>query len=224
MLPSKIRQRTPGDKLHKLAEILNVDCPEAMYRRLVSHWKSPASVVLHGHEPLTALTDKSQWADLPDFTQRMMYLDSVTYLPDDILVKVDRAAMQVSLETRVPFLDHRVVEFSWRLPMSMKIRRGESKWILRQVLFNYVPRELIDRPKSGFGVPLDQWLRGPLREWAEDLLAEKRLKDEGYFDPAPIREKWEQHASGQRTWKYYLWDVLMFEAWLQEQTVRVGSL
>jgi len=212
-LPAKINQRMPGDKLHKLAEILATNSPEAMYRCLVSHWKSPTSVVLHADEPPTILTDKAQRADLLDFTQRMMYLDMMTYLPDDILVKVDRASMGVSLESRVPFLDHRVVEFAWRIPLSMKIRQGQGKWLLRQVLYRYVPKALIERPKTGFGIPLDRWLRGPLREWAEELLDEKRLKGEGFFNPAPIREKWLEHLSGQRNWQYHLWDVLMFQAW-----------
>jgi asparagine synthase (glutamine-hydrolysing) len=211
--PDMSAQRSPGDKLHKLAEILPVESPDAMYRGLVSHWKDPASFVLGASEPPTALTDRASWAKLSDFTQRMMYWDSVTYLPDDILVKVDRASMGVGLEARVPFLDHRLVEFSWRLPLSMKIRHGQGKWILRQVLYKYVPIDLIERPKTGFAIPLDQWLRGPLREWTEDLLAEKRLKDDGFFDPAPIREKWEEHLSGRRNWQYPLWGVLTFQAW-----------
>ena len=169
-LPARLRYANPGDKLHKLAEILSVRSPEEIYWELVSHWKKPEAVVIGGIESPTVLTDASRWADLPDFESRMMYLDQVSYLPDDILVKVDRAAMGVSLETRVPLLDHRVVEFAWRLPLSMKIRAGQGKWILRQVLYKYVPRELIERPKMGFGVPIDQWLRGPLREWAESLL------------------------------------------------------
>lgn len=215
VLPEKLRQRSPGDKLHKLAEILAVDSPEAMYLGLVSLWQDPAAVVLGASEPATVLTDRGRWANLEDFTQRMMYLDMVSYLPDDILVKVDRASMGVSLESRVPFLDHRVVEFSWQLPLSMKIRGGQGKWLLRRVLYKYVPKELIERPKMGFGVPIDAWLRGPLRGWAEDLLDEKRLRDEGYFDPVPIRNKWEEHLSGRRNWQHHLWCVLMFQSWLE---------
>lgn len=218
VLPAKVRLRDTGYKLHKLAEILAVELPEAMYRRLVSHWKEPLSIVRNSHEPTTHLTNPLVWPEQDNFTQRMMYLDMLTYLPDDILVKVDRAAMGVSLETRVPFLDHRVIEFAWRLPLSLKIREGEGKWLLRQVLYKYVPRELIERPKMGFGVPIDSWLRGPLRDWAETLLDEKRLREEGFFNPEPIREKWAEHLSGNRNWQYHLWDVLMFQAWLQENS------
>jgi asparagine synthase (glutamine-hydrolysing) len=149
----------------------------------------------------------------------MMYLDGMTYLPDDILVKVDRAAMGVSLETRVPFLDHRVVEFAWKLPLSYKIRNGEGKWILRKMLHKYVPKELVERPKMGFGVPIDTWLRGPLRDWAESLLNEDRLKREGFFRPEPIREKWRQHISRQSDWQYQLWGFLMFQSWMERQSV-----
>ena len=215
VLPAKVRLRNMGDKLHKLADIIAVKSPEEMYRHFVSHWKEPRSVVSGAREPTTLLTDPSIWPELPDFTQRMMYLDTLTYLPDDILVKIDRAAMGVSLETRVPFLDHRLIEFAWRLPLSYKIHNGEGKWLLRQVLYKYVPKKLIERPKMGFGIPIDNWLRGPLRDWASELLDEKRLREEGFFNPEPIRKKWQEHLSGSRNWQYLLWDVLMFQSWLE---------
>jgi len=217
VLPKRLKLRNPGDKPSKLAEILTVETVEALYLAIVSHWKSPTEVVLGSREPLTALTDRSRWSDSPEVFDRMMHLDMLSYLPDDILVKVDRASMAVSLEARVPFLDHRVVEFAWKLPMSMKIHEGQGKWILRQVLKRYVPAAFQDRPKMGFGVPIDSWLRGPLKEWAESLLDEKRLLDEGIFNPDPIRKQWSEHLSGTCNWHYYLWDVLMFQAWLDEE-------
>jgi asparagine synthase (glutamine-hydrolysing) len=188
--------------------------PEELYLGLVSAWKSPNALVLGGEEYPTAIRDRAQWAALPDFAQRMMFLDLITYLPDDILAKVDRASMGVSLEARVPLLDHRVVEFAATLPLHLKIRHGEGKWLLRQVLYRYVPPALIERPKMGFGVPIDAWLRGPLRAWADDLLADDRLRREGFLDPVPIREKWRAHLGGGRNWQYYLWNVLQFQAWL----------
>jgi asparagine synthase (glutamine-hydrolysing) len=212
-LPARLRYSTPGDKLHKVAEILAVRSPEEIYLGLVSHWKTPELLVPGSVEPLMLLTDPGQQADLPDFEHRMMYLDTVTYLPDDILTKVDRAAMSVSLETRVPLLDHRVVEFAWRLPLDMKIRHGQGKWLLRQVLYRHVPQAMMERPKMGFGVPIDQWLRGPLKAWAEALISPERLRREGIFDPEPIQRKWIEHQAGARNWAYQLWDVLIFQQW-----------
>lgn len=217
LLPSGFRQRTPGDKLHKLANVLAVENSEELYLRLVSQWDRPDDVVIGGRERPTAITDRSRWAALPEFPSRMMFLDLISYLPDDILTKVDRASMATSLEARVPLLDHRVVAFAASVPLSMKVRNGEGKWLLRQVLYRYVPRELVERPKMGFGVPIDAWLRGPLRAWADDLLDERRLRAEGYFNPAPIRQKWQEHLSGARNWQNQLWTVLQFQAWLTAQ-------
>lgn len=217
LLPEKWRHVSIGDKVHKLAEVLRTEEPVNMYQSLVSHWKAPHEVVIGGHEPVTALIDGQNWPRVPDFSHRMMHLDMETYLPGDILVKVDRAAMAVSLEGRIPLLDPRIIEFAWRLPLSMKVRNGRGKWVLRQVLYKHVPERLIDRPKMGFSVPIGSWLRGELRDWAEALLDESRLKREGFFNPAPIREKWNEHLQGHRNWQYYLWDVLMFQAWLEAQ-------
>jgi asparagine synthase (glutamine-hydrolysing) len=214
-LPSSLRQANMGDKLHKGAHVLGAADMDELYRGLVSLWTNPANVVLGGVEPATPLT--SLPPHLQDVTgvQRMMALDAITYLPDDILAKVDRAAMSVSLETRVPLLDHRVFEYAWSMPQSMKSREGRTKWPLRQILYKHVPRELIERPKAGFAIPIEQWLRGPLRSWAEALLDEQRIQREGYLDPAPIRAKWQEHLSGRRNWGAHLWTVLMFQAWLE---------
>lgn len=216
IFPRSARYAHLGEKLHKGAIVLASESFDTLYRGLVSHWPDPTCVVVDGQMPPTLLNGNSPKLDGLDNVQRMMALDLLTYLPDDILVKVDRAAMGVSLETRVPFLDHRVVEFAWRLPQSMKLRDGQSKWALRQVLYRHVPKTLIERPKMGFGVPIGDWLRGPLRDWAESLISETRLSDEGYFHPGPIRRKWKEHLSGRRNWQYYLWDVLMFQAWLEK--------
>jgi asparagine synthase (glutamine-hydrolysing) len=205
-----------GDRLHKFADtMLPAQNVGTMYRSLVTHWPKPESVVLGATEPAGLLQDSRVQTAFNDPVDTMCLSDMLTYLPDDILTKVDRAAMGVSLETRVPLLDHRLVEFSWRLPMNQKIRGNTSKWLLRQVLYRHVPRELIERPKQGFGVPLADWLRGPLRDWAEALISTQRLKREGFFDVAQVRSKWDQHLSGQRNWHYLLWDVLMFQAWLE---------
>jgi asparagine synthase (glutamine-hydrolysing) len=212
MVPRRWRPSQAGDKMHKLASIMMGD-EHALYRRLISHWEDPEQIVLGSEERKGIVWDKAVAEIVPDFTERMQYLDTLTYLPDDILTKVDRSSMAVSLEARVPLLDHRVVEMAWRLPRRMKIRDGQSKWVLRQVLYRHVPRQLIERPKMGFGVPIHAWLRGSLREWAEELLGENELRSDGILDPVPIREKWREHLSGHRNWQYHLWDVLMFQAW-----------
>ncbi|MDD3653297.1 MAG: asparagine synthase-related protein [Desulfotomaculaceae bacterium] len=210
------------ERMQKLAGIMAVDSPEAMYLCLLSQWRNPVEVVINATEPPTLFTERDAWVDLPDFTRRVMYLDTVTYLPDDILTKVDRASMGVSLEVRVPLLDHRVVEFTWRVPLGMKVKNGQGKWLLQRVLEQYVPGYLTKRPKMGFEVPIGNWLRGALKDWAEDLLSEARLSREGYFQPEPIRKLWKEHLSGKRDRWYYLWDVLMFQAWLdKEQKVKI---
>lgn len=223
-LPHLLQQTQIGTKLHKVAEILDLRRIDDLYFRLISHF-DPADVVIGGQEPPSRMQSDELLLSGLDDVQRMMAMDGLSYLPDDILVKVDRAAMGVSLESRIPFLDHRVVEFAWRIPQSMKLRDGNGKWILRQVLHKYVPKELIDRPKMGFGVPIDAWLRGPLKDWAETLLDEQRLTREGYFHVGHIRTKWLEHLSGKRNWQYQLWNVLMFQAWLETQTqAAVNSL
>ncbi|HJW05320.1 MAG TPA: asparagine synthase (glutamine-hydrolyzing) [Rhodanobacter sp.] len=215
LLPRRWQLATPGDKAQKLADVLTLSSGPAFFRRLASQWQEPARVVPGAQEPSTLLTAAEASAPTDSLAQWMMAMDAQTYLPDDILVKVDRAAMANSLETRVPMLDHRVVELAWRVPQSQKIRDGQGKWLLRQVLYRHVPRELVERPKMGFAIPLDRWLRGPLRDWAEALLDERRLQQEGYFQPAPIRQKWSEHQAGRRNWQHQLWTVLMFQAWLE---------
>lgn len=217
ILPKKLQLSIPGEKARKLSEVLTLSSGEAFYRQLTSHWTDPASVVINGQEPITLLTDPSAWPKTDCLEHAMMAMDAQTYMSDDILVKVDRAAMASSLETRTPMLDHRVVELAWKMPLEYKIRNGQGKWVLRQVLYKYVPKDLIERPKAGFGIPLASWLRGPLREWAEALLDEKRLRQEGYFHPAPIRKLWLEHLSGKKNWQYHLWNILMFQAWLENQ-------
>jgi asparagine synthase (glutamine-hydrolysing) len=206
----------PGEKAHKLARCLGrANDVDDLYRALVTTWPPNAGVV-YGARPLpTSLDAAVAIRDMAEAEQRWMRWDALTYLSDDILHKVDRASMGVSLETRAPFLDHRVAELAWRLPLHMKIRGGQGKWILRQVLNRHVPRTLIERPKMGFGVPIDAWLREPLRDWAEDLLSDFRLRTDGYLNPAPIRKKWADHMSGERNWEHELWAVLMFQAWLR---------
>jgi asparagine synthase (glutamine-hydrolysing) len=204
-----------GRKIHKIAGALGSKQPLEMYRELLSSWKDPAELVLNSTEPETIVTHPPEWLDRLDFAEQMMYLDAMSYLPDDILVKVDRAAMAVSLESRVPFLDRRVIEFAWQLPLSMKLRDDRGKWLLRQVLDQYVPSSLIDRPKMGFGVPLDGWLRLELRDWAESLLDAQRLEREGFFNVRAVRQQWTEHQSGEFDRSASLWNILMFQAWLE---------
>lgn len=208
-----------GAKLHLSADMLYARSQSelALYYFMVRHWSNASALVLGATNVPTAFTDAALRAPTDDFVSTMMALDMLAYLPDDILAKVDRAAMGVSLETRVPILDHRVVEFAWRLPGEYKVYDGHGKWPLRQVLYKYVPQALMERPKMGFGVPIGSWLKEPLKDWAEALLSESRLKREGFFNPDPIRQKWQEHLSGKHNWQYPLWDVLMFQAWLEQQ-------
>ncbi|WP_201610408.1 asparagine synthase (glutamine-hydrolyzing) [Psychrobacter submarinus] len=217
VIPSKLQLRTPGDKAHKLAGVLNIDNEHECYHRLTSHWQDPASIVIGAKEPMTLITDSNAWPQTDSFQHAMMAMDAQTYMTDDILVKVDRAAMANSLETRVPMLDQRVIELAWRMPLEYKIRNGEGKWLLKQVLFRHIPKELIERPKMGFGIPLHDWLRGPLRDWAEALLDENLLQQQGYFYPAPIRKMWKEHLSEARNHQDSLWSILMFQSWLETQ-------
>ena len=218
VLPKRLGYMAPGDKVHRIAGLLGARSANEVFLDLISLWNG-VNLVPHSRPQLTAVTDPAQWPEGLDFAEFMMYMDARSYLPDDIMVKVDRATMGVSLEARAPFLDHRVAEFAWSLPRNFKVRHGQGKWLLRQILYKHVPRELIDRPKMGFGIPIDRWLRGPLREWAEALLDESRLRNEGYLDAEPIRRKWVEHLSGRRNWQYHLWGILMFQAWLEQEKV-----
>ncbi len=216
LLPAKRRPALLGEKLHKLADCLG-GSRDKFYRRLISHWNNPQDLVAGAREYRTAAWDDSLGERIPDFVARMQYLDTATYLPDDILTKVDRASMAVSLEVRVPLLDHRVAEFAWTLPRHMKVRDGAGKQVLRQVLARYVPDALIKRRKMGFGVPINDWLRGPLKEWAGDLLSPDALGRHGLIDPEPVGRKWAEHLSGAKSWPLPLWSVLMLQAWCDAQ-------
>lgn len=206
-----------ADQVQKIASIIDREDPSDMYQLLTQFWEYPSAIVLGSHEKQTLLTDKSLWPDFAEYLHSIMYVEQMTSLPDDMLVKVDRAAMGVSLETRVPFLDHRLIEFSWSLPFKMKYRDGLTKWLLRQILYKYVPSSLIERPKAGFGIPIDVWLKGPLRDWAEELLNERRLRNDGFLNAKILRGKWIEHLEGKKKWQPHLWGVLMFQSWLDQQ-------
>ena len=214
-LPQRLRPKLPGDKLHKLGRVIGLDNADGLYRELTSYWPNTSDVVIGGQEPGHTPEQTAHLKALGDTARAMMFEDMTGFLPDDILVKVDRAAMACSLETRVPMLDHRLVEFSWTLPLDILMRDGKTKWPLRQVLYRHVPPNLIERPKAGFSVPFDSWLRGPLRDWAEGLLSETRLTNEGFFKPAPIRAAWQDHLAGRGNLHHPLWNILMFQAWYE---------
>jgi len=208
------RPRHLGEKLHKLASVLPAANARELYQRLATFWHGDFPLVGYGENSAGSVLDDGVWQlDWP-FAEQMMLADTLTYLPDDILVKVDRAAMAVSLETRAPFLDHRLFEFVWSLPLEYRIRDKQSKALLRELLYRHVPRSLIERPKSGFALPIGQYLRGPLRHWAESMLDPARLRQEGYFDVGRVRTAWDQHCSGRFNRQYELWSILMFQAWL----------
>jgi asparagine synthase (glutamine-hydrolysing) len=216
VVPGGTGIRRPGEKIHKLAGVLPSRDAAELYDRLDGQWERPEALV-RGLSVTPHPSREQLVAEEEDFASQMMYADLVGYLPDDILTKVDRASMAVSLEVRVPMVDHRLVEFAWRLPMDVKIRQGTGKWVLRQVLYRHVPRELVDRPKTGFGFPVGEWLRGPLREWGEALLDERRLREQGYLDAGRLREAWERHLSEHVDLAHELWSVLMFQAWLEKR-------
>lgn len=215
-----MRLPSMGDKIHKLASVVGVKSPELLYQHLISQWFNAHSLVKGQEQCGTEIkmVDLTQSQGV-NFIEKMMITDTLSYLPDDIMVKVDRAAMAVSLESRAPYLDHQLIEFIWTLPQDLKIRRSETKWLLRQILSNYLPNKLVERPKMGFGIPLASWLRGPLRDWADSLLDKTMLDQQDMLHSGPIIDKWKEHLSGRRNWQYALWPILMFQEWFLQETL-----
>jgi asparagine synthase (glutamine-hydrolysing) len=222
-LPVRWQVRNPATKVAKVGKVLAASDRADAYRSLVSHWDRPESIVIGAQGEAPSYPDTRDGPALSGTTEQMLWLDLIGYLPDDILTKVDRAAMAPSLETRVPFLDRSVLDLAWRMPMEIKLHGGTTKWILRQVLYRHVPATLVDRPKMGFGVPIGSWLRGRLRPWAERLLDEKRLAHQGLLDVGPVRLAWSQHLAGRRDNAYALWDVLVLQAWIERWMPDLGG-
>lgn len=217
LLAQKQYKSFPSGYLGKIREFCSLRAPAELHDRLITHWKQSSELVIGSSLVDTIFSDRCLSNSLPNTVQLMTYLDVMTYLPDDILVKVDRASMGASLEARSPLLDPSLIEFAWRLPPDSKITKRQTKWWLRQVLSKYLPTELFDRPKKGFGIPIGEWLRSPLKDWGEYLLDENRMRQQGFLNPEPIRQKWLEHLSGKKNWEFYLWDVLIFQAWLENQ-------
>jgi asparagine synthase (glutamine-hydrolysing) len=209
------RHKNIGDKLYKMADIVKINSPQDMYLSLVSFWDNTEEIVLNSSEPMTIPRDYNNWIGNLDDRENMMFLDTISYLPDDILTKVDRSSMAVSLESRAPFLNHALIELSQRIPIELKIKEGKGKWILRNILNDFIPTNFIDKPKTGFGVPIAEWLRGPLKEWAESLIDNSRLKHDGYFNAVLVSDMWEKHINKDRNYGHHLWSILMFQAWLE---------
>jgi len=217
ILPSLNQYTNLADKVYKVTSALESKTLFDLYYKLISNWQNPNEILLNGKEPRTFLTNYESELTKLDGQQQMMLLDSMTYLPDDILVKTDRAAMATSLETRAPFLNHKLLEYAWQIPQPLKLKKTQSKWILRQILYKYIPKKLVERPKVGFGVPIDSWLRGPLKDWAQALLDKTKLRNQGFFNPDSINIKWTEHLSGKKNWQYEIWSILMFQEWLSKK-------
>lgn len=216
LMPRKYQYPAIGDRLNKLADVILYSKDLEFYKSLISIFQSPSQLLISGVEELNLLSEPQKWPNTSDFRELMMYLDMHTYLPGDILTKVDRASMAYSLEARVPFLDHELIEWVWSIPFEMKLRKGKSKWLIRELLSHYLPNKLTERPKMGFGIPIEYWLAGPLKDWAENLLSEENIKKQGLFNSKIVLNFWEEHKSGKRRWHHQLWTILMACSWAEE--------